>query len=1115
MRFAKPLFVVLAVLLLLPASALAQSSLVGAVTDNTGGVLPGVTVEATSPVLIEGSRVAITDGTGRYAIVDLRPGTYTVTMTLPGFSTFVQEGIEVPASTNVTIDGSLSVGALEETVTVSAESPVVDVQSAARTEVMQRDTIDALPTPRNTQSIGYLAQGVRLTRPDVGGAQMMEQVRMSVHGATPRHTTMQVDGMIVNSQMSDGLIMNYNNQALSQEMAMTTSGNPAEVAAGGLRLNMIPKDGGNQIAGSNYVGFTLNEDWQADNFTQEIQDLGLTSNQGVTNIHDINPALGGPILRDRLWYFASARAISVDELFAGAFAPVLRTDVAPEVIQDYFKRGGRITCEDPNKSIGCVSTHPAVASATRAVAEQHVRSALLRLTAQVSQRNKVSAYLDRIFKWKKREFSATREPIQAAGFRDPGQANYHTFQAKWTSTISSRALLEVGYSQVYERLLISNQPVEALREVYPENIPVPDLRPPVPSNLRTCIVTPCYWDAGYDQTGPWFANAVIGDDGHGASRPTTTGATSGSRRPTGATRTRPSRTSPGRTTSRSACSGRSATTATRGTRPGHINIRVRATGCRSRAIPDPTVPCEDRHGIDANNYPVSWNTTVRADRGIYVQDTWTLDRLTINAGLRWDHFESVINTFRTGDLPAGRFINARGAPEIPALPYWNDIAPRFSVVYDLFGDARTALKFSMNKFMRPYASGHAERYSPYRERGERRQWFDCVLKPSIHTDGETGDPRQDCATAADLGGLPASPEYYLSQNYDGIAQDHEIGLLSNATVFAEGNVAQSGARPADDLQREYNWETHMGIQHELFPRVSLNVGYFRRVFSDIEQRSDLSLLACDINTAQPGVPCGSWIPFLVSFNDPAGRWAELQSLGQTIDIDTTPFLAYDLDPAYQGRMVDQLDVTSDINRNYYNGFEVSTNVRLPNGGTIFGGWTAHQHIQDTCGLTTNPNGQGIEDPIRGSDEGVLRGGRFCNQSELGIPFRHDFKLFAAYPLPYDFEFSGSIQAYSGGERELRWSIPTSYFPGGTRTQGATVQVFAPGTNYYDYWTQVDIALRRIFRFGNYETSVQADIYNLMNSAVVVDETDSYGGSWGRPTRLLQGRLLRLAFQVKW
>ena len=1113
MRLVKIVLVGTAAAALLPSAAFAQSAVTGEVTDNTGGVLPGVTVEAASPALIEGSRVAITDGTGRYNIIDLRPGVYSVTMTLPGFSTFVQEGIEVQASTNVTINGQLAVGALEETVTVSGEAPIVDVQSAARTEVVARDTIDALPTPRNTQSIGYLAQGVRLTRPDVGGAQMMEQVRMSVHGATPRHTTMQVDGMVVNSQMGDGLIMNYNNQALSQEMAMTTSGNNAEVAAGGLRLNMIPKDGGNQISGSNYVGFTLNEGWQADNFTQEIKDLGLTSNQGVTNIHDVNPAIGGPILQDRLWYFASARAISVDELFPGAFQPTLRTDVSPEVIQDYFKRGAEFTCTDPAAGTGCTADHPAVESASRAVAEQHVRSALLRLTSQVSQRNKVSAYLDRIFKWKKREFSATREPIQAAGFRDPGQANYHTFQAKWTSTISSRALLEVGYSQVYERLLIANQPESALREVFPDSVPLPNLRPDTPSPLRTCIATPCYHPASYDQTGPWFANAVIGDLSTGRQ----TNNYWGDIWITPSDRRYPNAALSYVTGSHNFKAGVQWSFGNDGdtrNRPGHINVRPYG-GLPQPCDPDPSVPCEDRHGVDALNYPTSWNTTVRADRGIYVQDTWTLDRLTINAGVRWDYFESEINTFRTGGaLSGGRFISQRAAPAIPASPYWNDVSPRFSAVYDLFGDARTALKFSVNRYMRPYASGHAERYSPYREVSDRRDWFDCVLKPSIHQSGGVGNPRGDCATAADLAGLPASPDFYLSTNYDGIAQDHEIGLLGNSTVFQEGGVAVPSSRPDPDLQREYNWEYNVGVQHELLPRVSLNVGWYRRVFGDIEQRSNTALLACDTSTARAGVPCGSWIPFNVTFDDPDGRIARLRALGQDIDVSSGPFLAYDIDPAYRSAVMN-LDVTSDINRNKYNGLEVSMNARLPNGGNIFGGWTAHQHIQDTCGLTANPNGIGIEDPIRGSDESILRGGRFCDQSALGIPFRHDFKLFAAYPLPYDFEVSGSIQAYAGGEREMRWSVPSSAFPGGVRTRSASVQLFAPGTNYLDYWTQVDVALRKILRFGNYESSVQADIYNLMNSAVVVDETDSYGRNFGRPTRLLQGRLLRLAFQVKW
>ena len=1111
MRLVRLCFVGMAVLLL-PAAAFAQSALTGEVTDNTGGVLPGVTVEAASPALIEGSRVAITDGTGRYNIIDLRPGTYDVTMTLPGFSTFVQEGINVSASTNVTINGQLSVGALEETVTVSGEAPIVDVQSAARVEVVEREILDSLPTTRNTQSIGYLAQGVRLTRPDVGGAQMMEQVRMSVHGATPRHTTMQVDGMIVNSQMGDGLIMNYNNQALSQEMAMTTSGNNAEVAAGGLRLNMIPKDGGNQFSGSNYVGFTLNEGWQADNFTQGMKDLGLTSNQGVTNIHDVNPAIGGPILQDRLWYFTSARAISVDELFAGAFQPTLRTDVSSDVIQDYFKRGATITCEDPNTSLNCVGSHPAVESAERAVAEQHVRSALLRLTAQVSQRNKVSVYLDRIFKWKKREFTATREPIQAAGFRDPGHANYHTFQAKWTSTISSRALFELGYSQVYERLLISSQSAEALGEVYPSNLQQPDLQAPTPGDLRTCIATPCYHDAGYNQTGEWYRNATIQDLATGIQ----TNNYWGDVWITPSDRLYPNASLSYVTGSHNMKVGMQWSFGNDGDsrdRLGHLNIRPYG-GLPQPCSPDPSVDCEGRHVVEALNYPTSWNTTVRADRGFFVQDTWTLDRLTINAGVRYDHFESLINTYRTGDLGGGRFISARSAPEIPAAPYWDDIVPRVSVTYDLFGDARTALKFSMNKYMRPYASGHAERYSPYREVSDRRPWFDCAMNPSVHTTGADGDPRAACATAAQLGGLPASPEHYLSTNYDGIPQDHEIGLLGNSTVFREGGVAIPSSQADPNLQREYNWEYNAGIQHELLPRVSLNIGWYRRVFGDIEARSNRAIVSCDPTIALDGERCGSWIPFTINFDDPDGHVSRLRALGQNIDLPSGSFLAYDLDPAFRGQ-IENYDVTSDINRTYYNGFEVSINARLPNGGSIFGGWTASQNIQDTCGLLVNPNGVSIEDPVRGSDEGIIRGGRYCNQSELGMPFRNDFKLFATYPLPAGFEFSGSIQAYSGGERELTWSVPNSYIPHGTPTSRPTVQLYAPGTNYLPYWTQVDIAVRKLFRIGNIESSVQADFYNLLNAAVVVDETESYGGSLGRPTRLLQGRLLRTAFQLKW
>jgi len=1061
-------FALLAVLVLTPALAFAQGSVTGQVSDNTGGVLPGVTVEAASPVLIEGSRVAITDGQGRYTIVDLRPGIYSITFTLPGFSTFIRDELEVSAQASLTINAVMAVGGLEETVTVSGESPIVDVQSSARTEVLSRDTLDALPTPRNSQSIGYLAQGVRLTIPDVGGAQMMEQVQMVSHGANSTHTVMQVDGMKVNSQMSDGRIMNYNNQALSSEMAVSTSGNMAEVSEGGLRLNMIPKDGGNTLSGSFYGGFT-DGSWQSDNLDQELMDRGLQSVAGVSNIHDVNPAIGGPILQDKLWYFGSFRAISVDELFPNAFLPIFKDGITEQELSDYYQN------PDP-------FTNPNVTGVEDAVLNQYVRSGLVRLTYQASPRHKVSAYLDRMFKFKDREFVANVEPVRAGGRRDHNHGNYHTFQAKWTSTLSSRALLEVGYSQIYERLLIGYQPSDPVDQggtgIQNEFL--------APSDLRTCVATPCYHPSTYDQTGGWFSEVYHSDQGTAQVYNNYFGNVW---------------ITP---------SDRYYPTASFSYVTGSHNIKVGMQwsfgndgDSRDR---NGQLIAQPREGVAEDvtvyNEPVVWNTFVKADRGIYAQDTWTIDRLTVNMGVRFETFQSRSDLWRTGEeLPAGRFVGARSFEAVDAKPFWNDIAPRFSVVYDLFGDARTAVKFGVNKFMRPWTSGFAERYTPTLSVGDQRQWLDCALDPAIHNGGDT-----QCATAGQLGGLPADAAFYLSTNGDGIAQDHEIGLRNNLAIFSEeGGLLDRGVRPDPDLQREYNVEWSASIQHEIVPRVSATFAWYKRNFYDEEQRSNEALAFCNPSTAQAGVPCGDWLPFNLVFDDPLGRLPELA--GQQI-------LAFNQDPATQGQL-DLLDVVSDINRDYYDGMELSLQARLPNGGMVSAGWTGHKHQQDTCGFTDNPNGVSLSDLIDVNTT-TLRGGRFCDQTgQLEIPWRHDYKLFGTYPLPWDFEVSGSVQSYSGNEQEIRWTPPASYYPDGQRTRSSAVQLVEPGSLYLERWNQTDIAFRKLFRFGQYQMSGQADIYNLFNANSVIQQVDSYGSTLFQPTRVLQGRMLRLAMQMSW
>ncbi|MGB7219093.1 MAG: carboxypeptidase-like regulatory domain-containing protein, partial [Vicinamibacterales bacterium] len=149
---------------LLSTAAFAQGgSIAGVVRDTSGAVLPGVTVEAASPALIERVRSAVTDGSGQYRIVDLRPGTYTVTATLTGFNTFKRDGIDVSGSGVFTINAELKVGAIEESVTVSGETPVVDLQSTTRERVMSKDVIDALPTGRTYFALGVLVPGVNST----------------------------------------------------------------------------------------------------------------------------------------------------------------------------------------------------------------------------------------------------------------------------------------------------------------------------------------------------------------------------------------------------------------------------------------------------------------------------------------------------------------------------------------------------------------------------------------------------------------------------------------------------------------------------------------------------------------------------------------------------------------------------------------------------------------------------------------------------------------------------------------------------------------------------------------------------------------------------------------
>src|SRR2546426_5393362 len=393
-------------LLLWPGMAAAQSTIAGAVRDTTGAVLPGVTVEASSPALIEKVRSVVTDGEGRYSIVDLRPGVYAVTFSLSGFQTVRREGIEVVANATVPINVDLRVGAVEETVTVSGATPVVDVQQAAQRQVLNREVLDALPTSRAYVNAGIIVPGLRTTGPNMGGTKSAAAfgTYLTARGRPNNENTMEVDGMDVRSSRGDGQ-QAQNNFAMAQEVTYQINAISADTSGGGVRIMMIPREGGNTFVGDLYVG-GMSHAWQSNNITPELIARGLPTPDRMRGMYEGTPAFGGRIIRDRLWFFGSAR--------------IYRQLVAPAGAT-YFATGepGYNRHLDDNVSG--------------------------RITWQASPRNKIAMYHDRAILYQSHYPSGAGQDWATVPSVFPRGWQFIQ-NVKWTSPATNRLLLEAGYS---------------------------------------------------------------------------------------------------------------------------------------------------------------------------------------------------------------------------------------------------------------------------------------------------------------------------------------------------------------------------------------------------------------------------------------------------------------------------------------------------------------------------------------------------------------------------------------------------------------------------------------------------------------------------------------------
>jgi hypothetical protein len=418
------------VLLLATAPAARAQTIAGTVKDATGAVMPGVTIEAASPALIEKVRAVVSDGAGQYKIVDLRPGAYTVTFTLPGFATVVRQGIELTTDFTANVNAELKVGAVEETITVSGASPLVDVQSVSTQRVLTRDVIDALPTGHNIQAAAVLIPGVTSSGGatsggrDVGGNTMLQQPSPNFHGSTQ---SMQLwDGYWLSNVQGTGTggsTSFYVNDSATQELSYTTGADSIDVPLNGIAVNMIPKDGGNTFHGVLFSDFT-HAPWSASNLTPKLTATGLTNVSKVYRISDFNPGVGGPIARDKLWFYTAFRYQVLDLSIVNSYYD---KDPRPWVYTPDTNNPGRDDGTIPNGSG--------------------------RLTWQASKKDKVSGWYTAQFK-KRNHFSLVTGIVpDALALQKTPYA--HASTLRWQRTQTNKLLFEAGFGighTLYEEL---------------------------------------------------------------------------------------------------------------------------------------------------------------------------------------------------------------------------------------------------------------------------------------------------------------------------------------------------------------------------------------------------------------------------------------------------------------------------------------------------------------------------------------------------------------------------------------------------------------------------------------------------------------------------------------
>ncbi len=1001
--------------------AYAQASIAGVVKDTSGAVLPGVTVEASSPALIEKTRSVVTDGTGQYRIVDLRPGVYSMTFALSGFNTFKRDGVALEGSFVATINADLRVGALTETITVSGESPVVDVQSSQATRTIDNELIAAIPSARGYQSFTVLQPGLNVQGADVGGSTGALFSVFQAHGGRRNEGQVQVNGLSAGWQ-GMGVSGYVPEVGSAQEVTFQITGGLGEAGTGGPQMNLVPREGGNRYSGSVFTSWA-GDSWQGSNLSEQQRAPvsegggGLREIGGIVKLWDVNGTFGGPIKRDRVWFFWTGRHTGSRNKVAGIFRNLNAGDATKWTYLPADGLDGR--------------------PLDQAVDDNTTKNSSIRLTWQASPRNKFSVW------WDEQKTCQSCVGGGAAGSAaltvgslspEADGSNHNPIrmaQVAWTSPVTNRLLIEAQFGLGPDAWFGDKQRAEGYN---PELIEVQENAGSVPGiSYRGQDAQRNY---GYMRTFGGSLSYVTGSH----------------RFKVGARR--------------------------QNTEASFISYY---NNYRLRYVFNAGVPATlTMYGNHAVDNPFEMYTTA-----LYAQDQWTMNRLTVQGGLR---FERITSWYPAAQFPVDLYITAPlSFPEQDAGVGPKDINPRVGAAYDVFGNGKTSFKASLGRY--PTAENSYGNYGFLQQPAFRvatnttRSWNDLTFP--------VGDPRRgnfvpdcvltDMAGNGECGG--GNPNFGKSAPF----QTFDPAVLSGWQV------------------REYSWDLSVGLQQEVAPRTSVEVTYVRRSWGNQTVTDNRAYSAADYDRFSLTAPSDSRLP--------DGGGYRVDGLYE-LKADR-PFGLLDNFITHAKNFGDGIGET-------YNGVDVNVNARLASGPQLQGGFNIGQSSRNECDVVSQV-------PESLTVFGFRTPEQFC---DIASGWKVSVGGLASYVVPKaDVLVSATVQSrpFSGANfpgiasqsLAANWLvfnaqvIPALGRPLSGNAQSTFVNVVEPGTLYGDRITQVDMKVSKILRFGGRRANVGLDIFNLFNTNAVYQYATTYvgnGATWLQPSSLVSARFAKLSVQ---